>query len=587
MDLEKESNHHGDDDSAQDELQEHDALLSFQLRARLANMNFSRFIWRVMPKLGWKYINSKAEYVAPNGINFGTSKQAMEKLDRYALEPLMFQNVWKKNVDCLEQNDDDHIEMKKLREDLLTAIFYQCKKTGDALPCFYFDESDGEEEVDDENDSTGIGAKTKQESRVRKLTTTNRSSSFKSATANEKGTDEYFEGNKPKSHKTKSGQNARPKDDGILKWPSPQECVKNVLELTDTVEIKKARQTTESHVKCHGEEWKFLLSTNHSLLLYGYGSKKYLLDNFAKAYLNTDGGVLTLNGYDPQINITQILDILVHLFLNGIEPAPIHQLDVNEQMRGPPIGMFQSPLELCSATVRRAVGIAKALGTQCPRPIYLVIHNIDGVGLRSRDGQRALSVLVTHSVALHGHFSKGETFQDQRIVRIAASTDHVDTSMFLWDLETMNNFSWIWKEVHTYEPYFDEIAKGIKENFKSIKTVQRESVNFVFMKKVLKSLASKHTTIFNELAKMQLSEGKPNRKLGEYDYVNFEEWKHVCLKKAFIVMSESSFDVMMRELIDHHIIQKYEDFSAKITYVCIPTKKENVQEIVNSLNSSK
>jgi hypothetical protein len=141
--------------------------------------------------------------------------------------------------------------------------------------------------------------------------------------------------------------------------------------------------------------------------------------------------------------------------------------------------------------------------------------------------------------------------------------------------------------VHTYEPYFDEIDKGIKENFKTIKTVQRESVNFVFMKKVLKSLASRHTTIFNELAKMQLSEGKPNRKLGEYDYVNFEEWKHICLNKAFIVISESSFDVMTRELIDHHVIQKYEDFAAKITYVCIPTKKENVQEIVNSLNSPK
>jgi hypothetical protein len=351
--------------------------------------------------------------------------------------------------------EEEYREMKKLREDLLTAIFYQCKKTGDALPCFYFDESDGEEEeIGDDGDTNlcvraSAAVEAKRGLGVRKATTTrtSRMASFQSATANEKGTDEYFlVGNKAKNHKNRSGgQSVLSKDDGMLKWPSPQECVKNVLEMTDTDGIRKARQNAESYVKCDGEEWKFLLSTNHSLLFYGFGSKKHLLDNFAKTHLHSDGGILTLDGYDPQINISQILDILVHLFLNGVEPPPypIHELDVYEQMQGPPIGMFRSPLELCSATVKRALAIAKALGNQYPRPIYLVIHNMDGVGLRSRDAQRALSVLVANSVAVHGRFSKVEKFQDQRIVRLVASSDHVDTSMFLWDLETMNNFSWV------------------------------------------------------------------------------------------------------------------------------------------------
>jgi len=105
----------------------------------------------------------------------------------------------------------------------------------------------------------------------------------------------------------------------------------------------------------------------------------------------------------------------------------------------------------------------------------------------------------------------------------------------------------------------------------------------VFMKKVLKSVAPKHTAILKELAKIQLASGKPNSSLGTFEYVNLKEWKQICFGTAFIVTKDSEFDSMFKELCDHHMVQRIDDTSVGITYVCIPTKKDKVQEILESM----
>jgi origin recognition complex subunit 2 len=99
---------------------------------------------------------------------------------------------------------------------------------------------------------------------------------------------------------------------------SLEECAEKVHDF-DLEEVDEY----EAAYKKQFKEWRFLLSTNHSLMLYGYGSKFNLLNDFAQQELSEEGYAIVLNGFDPEISAESILKLLVNLFLNGNEPAPL------------------------------------------------------------------------------------------------------------------------------------------------------------------------------------------------------------------------------------------------------------------------
>ena len=423
-----------------------------------------------MPNLGWKY-SPNGHYRAPNGANLGTAKEAMEQLDFCALEHLQFRNDshrarstpirTRTPIISHPQNNRDgdaaslsFRALEKIRKALLTAIFYKCRDIGEPLPCFYFDEVD---EVSEEIESDGTGKKggrrpVRAASNRQGSTTSYKgrqtaNDPSRSATANEKGTEEYLGAKKKKKKTTTTTMQKRKVNsgDGKLKWPSARDCVEaaKAVSRKHGPKVELGRERNDQFLENHGAEWKFLLATNHSLLLHGVGSKKRLLEDFAASELKTHGDILTLNGYDPSINITQILDILVTLFLNGVEPSSVPTNQITPEVRECGIGLLRTPNQLTSIIVRRSMAIAKALGERHPRPIYLVIHNIDGIGLRNEDAQRAVSVLALYSNVVDCPKREQGAVEDKRVVRIVASSDHVDAPMLLWDLETINNFSWV------------------------------------------------------------------------------------------------------------------------------------------------
>lgn len=103
------------------------------------------------------------------------------------------------------------------------------------------------------------------------------------------------------------------------------------------------------------------------------------------------------------------------------------------------------------------------------------------------------------------------------------------------------------------------------------------------MQKVLKSVAPKHTDILKILATMQINEGQRHSFFGEeYEYVRLDQWQNKCFKD-FQVSKSSEFQSMVKELSDHNMIQIRQDFNAGIDFVCIPTSKSKVQEILKSL----
>jgi hypothetical protein len=164
--------------------------------------------------------------------------------------------------------------------------------------------------------------------------------------------------------------------------------------------------------------------------LYGFGSKRFLLQNFVQLELSKHGHVLSLHGYDKDISLDGILNVLVQSFLDGVEPA----IDPREESHTSPL--------------RRVVTISKALANQRPcLPIYLVIHNIDGISLRDSTTQDALSLLVSCSqvnAPARGIIREESLhLEPQRVVRLIASIDHLNASAILWKAETDLNFKWV------------------------------------------------------------------------------------------------------------------------------------------------
>jgi hypothetical protein len=78
--------------------------------------------------------------------------------------------------------------------------------------------------------------------------------------------------------------------------------------------------------------------------------------------------------------------------------------------------------------------------TPSKKRVILVVHNIDGTGLRSLEMQNALAELAAIP-----------TFS------VVASIDHINAPL-LWDGSSLLRFKWAWIPATTFEPYASETA---------------------------------------------------------------------------------------------------------------------------------
>lgn len=127
---------------------------------------------------------------------------------------------------------------------------------------------------------------------------------------------------------------------------------------------------------------------------------------------------MSLNGYDPNIDMNAFLDCIDNIFCDG-----------NEYQRS----ITQPARDQNNWLTRRATTIAKRIATTRSRPLFLLIHNIDGVGLRNVFAQEALAILTANSNNKDG----------SPMIRIAASVDNVNASMVLWSPYVEHKFDWV------------------------------------------------------------------------------------------------------------------------------------------------
>ena len=351
--------------------------------------------------------------------------------------------------------------------------------------------------------------------------------------------------------------------------------------------------------------WWQLLQSEFSLLLYGFGSKKELMEDFASKML-TDGGVIVVNGYFPGLTPKQILAAAAAAVHPGVPSRDLHGTNTETllamiaEATSAPHLLAQRTKSAIAAKQRgeraskrggtdpggvdgggggsdAAVGEEKnaalagakdlpgerssSLGPNGAKPerhhhhppkrLYIVLHNIDGQQLRSPEAQALLGELAA-----------------MPRVHLVASVDHVNAPL-LWSKREAARFNFVWQEATTFAPYKYETAhvpqmlasKGEERHV-------RGAVN------VLRSLTSNARDIFRLLAEHQLA----NPESGGMTFHAF----YTRCREQFLATSETTLKSHLTEFVDHELTRTKRG-SEGVDLVHIPFADDVIAQLLEQI----
>ncbi|XP_062159823.1 origin of replication complex subunit 2 [Alnus glutinosa] len=262
-------------------------------------------------------------------------------------------------------------------------------------------------------------------------------------------------------------------------------------------------------------KWVFDLRCGFGLLMYGFGSKKALIEDFASTSL-TEYSVFVINGYLQSINIKQVAISLAEVLWD--------QLKTKRATSSGNLPKVEQPFSSRSMDDLLAfLNGSDAQDKDCF--ICLAIHNIDGPGLRDSETQQYLGQIAACSC-----------------IRVVASIDHVNAPL-LWDKKMVHTqFNWFWYHVPTFAPYrvegmFSPLILAHGNTTQSAKTAAI----------VLQSLTPNAQSVFRVLAEYQLAhpdeEGMPINSL------------YTICRERFLVSSQVTLNSHLTEFKDHELVK--------------------------------
>jgi len=254
-------------------------------------------------------------------------------------------------------------------------------------------------------------------------------------------------------------------------------------------------------------QWAFELSQGFSACLYGYGSKRRLLHQFATYLSSNDHSsppskIVIINGY---VRTTSMREIL-----STIGTAISHKLTA-----GTPVAMAQSLLSFLASTPTTT--------------LILFINSIDATPLRKAGSQSILAQLAAHPQ-----------------IRLVGSADTPDFP-FLWDSGQRSSFNFVFHDCTTFAPFGPEIdvVDEVHELLgrKARRVGGKEGVAFV-----LRSLPENAKSLFRLLVTevlVAMDEGGSNS-TGEGPAVEYRMVYNKAVEE-FICSSEMAFRTLLKE----------------------------------------
>ncbi|CAL4912954.1 unnamed protein product [Urochloa decumbens] len=261
--------------------------------------------------------------------------------------------------------------------------------------------------------------------------------------------------------------------------------------------------------------WLFELRCGFGLLMYGFGSKKQLLEDFVSTTL-TDFTVIVINGYLPSINLKQVIATIAEMFWDQTKSKRKQQPGTRSQLSQPfPSQSFDDIISF----------LKRQTSDDVDDQVCLLIHNIDGPALRDAESQQCLAQVACCPQ-----------------VRVVASTDHVNAPL-LWDKKMVHTqYKWSWYHVPTFAPYKVECVfyPLILASGGHAQTTKTALV-------VLQSLTPNAQSVFRVLAEYQLAnekeEGMPVSSL------------YTKCRERFLVSSQVTLNSHLTEFKDHDLVK--------------------------------
>ena len=366
------------------------------------------------------------------------------------------------------------------------------------------------------------------------------------------------------------------------------------------------RRMLRAHHRAQYETWRSLLLTSrNNLLVFGHGSKREMLEEFMTTTLQSEGHCISVNGLFPGLKIKDVL-LEIAIAFPDIDQCPVPN-GLNrgiDKLAHKIYAYFLPSSALPVASTRTA---SPAFPTSS-KPLFLLLHNIDGPGMRNERSLDILSLLASSPN-----------------ISLVTSFDHVHTPILF--STTLNNtakhqyskggwtgsapssrgFNWAWIQASTYAPYTVESEYVRQSAAYSGKTLADDDafgtrngvasdVTEEGALRILASVPPMAKRLFKLLATKQMAAMPPDAQLLKTSiganaatapvFAIDSDILQALAKDKFIAREEERYNTQLMEYKDHGVIIEHTLDSENRTgrWLWIPFGKESLSRILQTLN---
>ncbi|KAK2761173.1 Origin recognition complex subunit 2 [Arachnomyces sp. PD_36] len=300
-------------------------------------------------------------------------------------------------------------------------------------------------------------------------------------------------------------------------------------------------------------QWNFEFSEQFNICLYGFGSKRKLVDRFAEwLYTSRRSSpspptIIMVNGHAPNITLRSILATIITSLLGSSTPS---------KLGSQPIEVLQF-LQLTLDASPPAT------------PLTVLINSIDSPSLRRPQTQSLLARLAALPA-----------------INLLVTADTPNFPL-MWDVSLRDQFNFVFHDCTTYAAFeteldvVDDVIKLLGRKGRRVNG--KEGVGFV-----LRSLTANARNLYRILLTEVLSnigdQGADDAARAGGTVKESVEYRNLYQKavEEFICPSEPTFRILMKEFHDHEMITTRVDASGT-EYLGIPLGREDMEAILGDL----